>query len=286
MPFSIDSPGVNSWTGANVNRAPRISVLISSYNNARFVAKKLAEVSAQTLFNHAEFLFIETASPERERELFEPFCREHPNCRVIATDERRNLYEAWNLGWREARAPIVCYSNMDDAMHPRLLESVVREMEARPLDVCTTLIVKQPMDEEWNSWEPKRLAKLPLSTRFGPFTAWRNELRNALGEFDERFLAAGDKEFWSRIARAKLSVGLIPKILYLYTRNPGSLSLALRKTERWQKEKALLNEMKLTWPASLRWQVRTIRARRAVQPRFGIVPPGAQSSIAARTSAK
>jgi glycosyltransferase involved in cell wall biosynthesis len=256
----------------DVNRVPRISVLISSYNNARFVAKKLDEIRAQSSFNDAEFIFIETASPERERDQFEPFCREHPNCRVIATDDRRNLYQAWNLGWREARAPIICYSNMDDAMHPLLLERVVREMETKSIDVCTTLIAKQPMDEQWNSWEPKRVATLPLSTRFGPFAAWRNELRRTLGEFDERFIAAGDKEFWSRIARAKLSVGLVPEILYLYTRNPGSLSLALRKTERWQKEKALLEEMKLTWPASLRWQVRATRARRALQPRFGIVP--------------
>jgi len=91
-------------------------VLISSYNNARFVAKKLAEIKAQTWFARAEFLFLETGSPERERELFAPFCREHPNCRVLATAERKTLYQAWNLGWREARAPIVCYSNMDDAM--------------------------------------------------------------------------------------------------------------------------------------------------------------------------
>jgi len=40
--------------------------------------QKLAEIEAQTWFAHAEFLFIETASPERERELFTPFCRETP----------------------------------------------------------------------------------------------------------------------------------------------------------------------------------------------------------------
>ena len=109
--------------------SPRISVLISCYNNACFVAKKLAEIRAQTWFDRAEFLFIETASPGRERELFEPFCREHSNCRLLALDERKSLYEAWNIGWREARASIVCYSNMDDTMHPRLLELVVTAME-------------------------------------------------------------------------------------------------------------------------------------------------------------
>ncbi len=255
-----------------VSQTPRISVLLSCYNNARFVAKKLAEIRAQTLFSQAEFLFIETASPERERELFAPFCREFSNCRVIATDDRRTLYQAWNLGWAEARAPLVCYSNMDDAMHPLLLETVVAAMEARRLDVCSTLIAKQEMDAGWNDWDAARIVKLPLSTRLGPFAAWRRELRASLGGFDERFIAAADKEFWHRIARANLRVGLVPQILYLYTRNPASLSQDVRKSERWQKEKALLAETKPAWPAALRWRIRAIRAWRSLVPSFGFVP--------------
>lgn len=47
-----------------------ISVLISTYNNRGFVSKKIKEISAQTLFEHAEFIFIETASPEKERAYF------------------------------------------------------------------------------------------------------------------------------------------------------------------------------------------------------------------------
>jgi len=116
-----------------VTETPRISVLISSYNNARFVAKKLAEIEAQTWFAHAEFLFIETASPERERELFTPFCREHPNCRLVTSDERKVALSGVNLGWREARAPIVCYSNMDDAMHPRFARKSCYRNRARSL---------------------------------------------------------------------------------------------------------------------------------------------------------
>lgn len=247
-----------------MSETPRISVLISSYKNARFVAKKLAEVAAQTWFQKAEFLFIETGSPEREREGFAPFCREHPNCRVIATDERKSLYQAWNLGWREARAPIVCYSNMDDTMHPRLLEEVVTAMEREQWDAATVLIAKQPMDEQWNDWS--RANELPLSTRPGPFGAWRRELSARAGWFDERFIAAGDKEFWGRLASANLRVGLIPKVLYLYTRNPESLSLATRNSDGWQREKALLAETNPQWPVALRRRIRWIRIARALVP--------------------
>lgn len=252
--------------------APRISVLISTFNNARFVTKKTAELLRQSIFLQAEFLFLETGSPEREREVLGPFCAKHPNCRLVTTDDRRTLYQAWNLGWREARAPLICYSNMDDAMHPRLLERVAAKMEQEKLDVCTVLIGKQAMDEQWNDWSRARLRQLPLSTRAGAFTAWRSGLRSRIGEFDERFIAAGDKEFWHRITQAKLSIGLVPEILYLYTRNPQSLSMATRKSERWQKERALIEQMQLTWPSGLARQIRMIRLRRALQPSYGIVP--------------
>lgn len=120
--------------------APQISVLISTYNNRRFVAKKLAEIRRQTIFDRAEFLFIETGSPERERELIAPFCAEHPNCRLLTTEDRRTLYAAWNLGWDAARAPLLCYTNMDDAMHPALLEHLVKVMEEKPWDACPTAL--------------------------------------------------------------------------------------------------------------------------------------------------
>ena len=254
----------------SVTGTPRISVIISSYNNARFVAKKLAEIKAQTTFSECEFLFVETASPEKERELFAPFCRENSNCRVIATDERRSLYQAWNMGWRVARAPIVCYSNMDDAMHPRLLEQVWQSMERERWDACTVLIAKQSMDEQWNNWS--RVNRLSLSTRPGPFTAWRRELSERIGWFDERFAVAGDKEFWGRLVEGRVRIGLIPQVLYLYTRNPESLSLAARKSEQWQREKALLAEINPEWPPAIRRRIRWIRFARALMPsRYSVV---------------
>jgi glycosyltransferase involved in cell wall biosynthesis len=254
-----------------VSFAPRISVLISTFNNARFVPKKLTEIQQQTIFNEAEFLFLETGSPERERDLLAPFCGQHENCRTITTDDRRTLYQAWNLGWREAKAPIVCYSNMDDAMHPRLLERVTQAMDRDDADAGTVLIAKQPLDSQWNDWSPRRLRTLPLSTRAGPFTAWRNALRERLGDFDERFAAAADKEFWHRITKLGLRVVLVPEILYLYTRNPESLSVGVRKSDRWKEEQALAAEMDLTWPASLARQVRLARLRRYIQRSYGIV---------------
>ncbi|HEY0551530.1 MAG TPA: glycosyltransferase [Verrucomicrobiae bacterium] len=256
-----------------VTDAPRISVLISSYNNARFVEKKLAEIKAQTGFARAEFLFIETASPERERELFAPFCRQHPNCRLLATEERQTLYQAWNLGWREARAPILCYSNMDDTMHPRLLEEVVTAMEREKWDACSVLIAKQlASDPHLNDWSSNRLRRLKLNIRPGPFTAWRTELADSVRMFDGEFVAAGDLDFWSRLVSHKCRIGLVPKILYLYTKSAEQLSKSDRP--RRARDKVLLEgkPYQIGWHRGWRRRVFWLRYVARVFPNLFCLP--------------
>lgn len=204
---------------------PKISVIISTYNNARYVEKKLNEILRQTLFHEAEFLFIETASPERERDLLRPFCLEHENCRLLEFDERKSLYEAWNIGWEASRADLVCYSNMDDCMHPMLLEKMVGLFQKHPsTDICSPLIACQKEDDLRDCFDSSAMKGRKLSIRPGPFTAWRKEVDRKIGRFDEAFFAAGDKDFWARIHAQKLKIRIVWKALYLFTESPSQLS--------------------------------------------------------------
>lgn len=238
-----------------------ISVLISTYNDRDLVDKKLREIEAQTAFLRSEFIFVESASPGNERELLEPFCEQYENCRLITLEERIGLYQAWNLGWAAASAPLVCISNMDDAMHPELLERVLLDAQCRDWDVATVLIAKQSVDAEWNSWEVSRLRKLDLSMRPGAFFAWRNDLCDELGMFDEDLKIVGDKEFWARVGHLKLKVGLIPEVLYLYTKHSGQLSkrTEFRVRKLAEKQSCLKLGYRYDWPVSLRRRIRWIR---------------------------
>ena len=238
-----------------------ISVLISTYNDRDLVDKKLREIEAQTAFSRSEFIFVEPASPGNERELLEPFCEQYENCRLITLEERIGLYHAWNLGWKAASAPLVCISNMDDAMHPELLERVIAGMARNAWDVATVLIAKQVIDEDMNSWEHQRLRRLELSTRPGPFFAWRTELKDSFGMFDESLVLVGDKDFWSRVAAQGLNVGVLSKILYLYTKHPAQLSKRgefrqLKKSDRTSCEAKSYPHL---WPANYTRKVRWVR---------------------------
>ncbi|PXA03109.1 hypothetical protein DDZ13_13660 [Coraliomargarita sinensis] len=240
----------------------KLTVIISTYSDRELVSKKLDEITGQSAFDSCEFIFIDACSPEHEHELLQPFCSKHLNCRIIRSDERISLYQAWNIGWKEARAPYVCVSNMDDMMHPKLLETVIREVGMGSWDVLSVLIARQERDSNWNSWDQKRLSRLDLNTRPGAYFAWRKDLNSVLGMFDENLVLIGDKDFWARIRDHRLRIRLIPKLLYLYTKHEQQLS----KKEEFRHLKA--SERKLCsqkpypheWPRRFQWKARLCRS--------------------------
>ena len=248
------------------SRSYEISVLISTYNDRDLVDKKLREIEAQTAFSRSEFIFVEPASPGNERELLEPFCEQYQNCRLITLEERIGLYHAWNLGWAAASAPLVCISNMDDAMHPELLERVLLDAQCRDWDVATVLIAKQPQSLGLDSWDCQRLSKLSWSTRPGAFFTWRKELESSLGMFNEDLEIVGDKEFWARVGHLKLKIELIPEVLYLYTKHPAQLSkrAEFKAKKKAEKQRCLKLGYRYDWPVSLRHRMRWIRLKSCV----------------------
>ncbi len=245
---------------------PEISVIISTYNDRDLVGKKLREIVGQTAFERAEFIFVEPASPGKERDLLAPFCEQHDNCRLITFEERLGLYAAWNVGWEAARAPLVCVSNMDDTMHPCLLERVLQKLSLQKFDLYTVLIAKQGIDSQLNSFEPERLRQLDISLRPGPFFVWRRDLLADFGGFDARFEVIGDKDFWARGSARKLKVGLLPEILYLYTKHPDQLSKSAVFLAKRQADAALsaTKDYPHRWCAQLQRQIGRIRKLRRV----------------------
>lgn len=248
----------------------RISVLISTYDDAELVDRKLDEIRKQGIFDQAEFIFIETASPGNERQVLAPFCEAYANCKLLALDERKTLYEAWNLGWDSASAPIICYSNMDDCMHPNLLEEVAVAMANQHWDVCSVLIAKQSLaniDRE-DMWSIDYLKRLKLSHRPGPFTAWRASLRDTIGQFDGDYYGAGDKDFWARIQASDIRYGLVRKVLYLYSKSPRQLSKSTTGLERRKNDKILASRK----PYPLKWPYRNFPYYSLLQLQLRLFP--------------
>ncbi len=256
----------------SVNLKFKFSMVLSTFDHRDYVTRKLEQIKAQSIFDECEFIFIDAQSPGEERDLIHPETERYPNIRLLALEKRISLYAAWNLGWNEARAPYICYSNMDDVMHPMLLETVLAEMTVNGLDLCTVLSVCQPISEYLNNFDPKRLRHYPLTRRpGGPFTAWRKTLKEECGQFDERFFMVGDKEFWSRMIRLGVKWDLIPRILYLFTKDPSSLGKQSADDPRKASDNERINSSPhpIQWPKAMKRKVQVAALKRAL--RFGKV---------------
>ena len=240
---------------------PSISVIISTYDDRNLVEKKLREIKQQSSFDVVEFIFVETASPGKERELIKPFCEENPNCSLLALDERLNLYAAWNLGWEASSSPYVCISNMDDTMHPDLLSKVIKYMDNSQNDVASVLISKEPLGTNWNDLMLRRLRDCTISLRPGPFFVWKRKLREEIGMFDSGMTVAGDKDFWARAGHVGLKLGLLPELLYLYSKHSNQLSKSTAVESRKAEDMFLAQSKDYphVWPVQIQKKLRMER---------------------------
>lgn len=236
--------------------------MISTYNDAQYVEKKIKELVQQSIFSAVEFLFIETASPQGERTLIEPYTKKYSNIKLITKEERYSLYEAWNIGWESSSADLICYTNMDDALHPNCLELARDKMNACPeIDVCTVMIARQTKDSpgHHDSFEKKRLKKLKIERTPGPFSMWRKPLSEKMGMFSKEFRINGDNEFYSRAASHNVQVGIVPKVLYLFTMgNQNSLS-SMKGEMAEEHDYAAEKKIKLTWHPKLQQSIWILR---------------------------
>ena len=206
-----------------------VSAVISAYASERFMDGRLRDLLAQTLGDRLEIIVIDSGSPENEREIVETYAARHSNIVYLRTDERETVYQAWNRGIRMARGRFITNANTDDRLRPDALEMLAGVLELQPEcavvygDFHITGCENQTFGEHVRtgySVKPDFDAAIMLSgCHMGPQPMWRRSLHEELGYFDEDLKAAGDYEFWCRVATCHEMLHL-PEFLGVYLHNP------------------------------------------------------------------
>jgi glycosyltransferase involved in cell wall biosynthesis len=207
-----------------------LSALVSVYNAERFLRGCLDDLLQQTIARDLEIIVIDAASPQREAEIVREYA--HPNLVYLRAPRREPLYASWNRGIRAARGTYLTTANADDRHRRDGLERLVEVLERDRgaafsyADVAVTLRENATFDDlrpfvfyRWPDFDRRRLFRAAF---IGPQPVWRRALHERYGFFDESFVAAGDYEFWLRLAAAERFVH-IAEPLGLYLASPGSI---------------------------------------------------------------
>src|SRR5258705_216615 len=113
------------------HREPNVSVVIPSYNHARFVEKCLRSVIDQKLAP-AELIVIDDGSIDDSPAIVERVLKECPVPCELIVRKHKGLCATLNEGLDNTRGKYFAYLGSDDVWLPAFLKERVRLLESRP----------------------------------------------------------------------------------------------------------------------------------------------------------
>ncbi|HVS53446.1 MAG TPA: glycosyltransferase [Opitutaceae bacterium] len=194
---------------------PKVSVLLPTYNYARFLPEAIESVLAQD-FTDFELLISDDASRDDSAAVIRRFAARDPRIRVRIYSENIGMVANWNACLRQARGDYIKFIFGDDCfMRPDALGRMVAQLDATPEAVLvasarTILDAHSRVVTIWNDWrapgfhrgaevirrclrEDRNLIGEPSAVLFRRAAAQRG--------FDPQFRQVVDLDMWLHLLR-------------------------------------------------------------------------------------
>lgn len=182
---------------------PLVTVVIPTYNSAKYIRDSLGSVLAQT-YPNIEIIVMDGASKDGTAEIARELA---PNAIVISEPDRGQTH-AINKGWAMAKGDIITWLCADDGYYPDTVATAVAYFNAHP-DAMWVYGVIDYLDEQGQpspvrvpdrNWNYQRLLvrgiNIPQASTF-----LRRSLVEQKGPLNETLHYAMDYEYWLRLGR-------------------------------------------------------------------------------------
>jgi Glycosyl transferase family 2 len=113
-----------------VSVLPRVSVIMPTFKQARFVRRAIGSLLTQSLTDW-ELLVVDDGSPDATQDILAPFL-EDPRIRSIRFATNEGLGRALNAGLDASRGDLVAYLPSDDVWYEEHLASMVHVFDQQP----------------------------------------------------------------------------------------------------------------------------------------------------------
>lgn len=186
---------------------PLVSVVIPSFNSARYLADAVKSVAAQT-YSAVECIVIDDGSTDHTSALLKELSALYPG---LKTSRKTNggMSSARNMGLRLCTGELVSFLDADDLLLPDKLERQVAFLNAHPevgfvygdyivvtedLQTLALFTAEMPRDLD-------PLDALCYRNWFSPLVPLiRRSITDVVGGFDEELNSAEDWDYWVRCA--------------------------------------------------------------------------------------
>jgi len=211
---------------------PRVSVIMPTFNCARFLPRALESVFAQT-FTDYEVIVADDGSTDDTREVLAPYSGKI----TYLFQPNRGPSSARNLALSKASGEFIAYLDADDMWYPHKLERQVAFLDAHReygllhsdasfVDESDRILFHAYFRER-----PRTVARgsclmqlLRKNSIHMPTVLEKRECVERVGRFDERLRNGEDYLHWILVAMEGVTFAYIDEPLALYRKTTGSLS--------------------------------------------------------------
>jgi glycosyltransferase involved in cell wall biosynthesis len=185
-----------------------VSVIIPTYNRARFIREAIESVFGQS-FSDFELIVVDDGSKDETAKIVGALVDSRLN---FIRQENRGRSAARNRAIALARGRYVAFLDSDDMYLPDKLAQQVDYMDSHPEDgmiytsaMCIDDDGKPLNSQRYDAWASgdiyKQVAFFQPVTITLPTVMVRREVLNVVGEFDEAMDRFEDTDLWRRIAK-------------------------------------------------------------------------------------
>jgi glycosyltransferase involved in cell wall biosynthesis len=185
----------------------KVSVIILTYNRARYLRRAVRSVLSQT-YQDFEVVVVDDASTDETPEVVRGF--QDPRIRYFRHDTNRGESGSRNTGIQYSVGEYVAFLDDDDAWLPQKLAMQVKLLDTSPIEVGAVYTsffeIEADTEKVLGSWIAQKrgnvLRELTQQNWIGvPSTVvLRRRCFDSVGLFDEQIVFGPDYDMWIRIA--------------------------------------------------------------------------------------
>ncbi len=234
---------------------PRVSIVLPTYNGARYLDQAVQSCLGQ-LLRQWELIVVDDASTDETPLKIRSYVELDARVRSIHHTVRRRLPAALNTGFACARGRYFTWTSDDNCYRPEALAAMAEFLDANP-DTAMVYADFSKIDDAGREVGVVQVGKpADLITRncVGSCFLYRKEVHSRLGSYREDTYLAEDYEYWLRVS-AHFRMRRLPRNLYCHRLHDHSLTAQHQHDVYCAADRALERHL-----AGLPWASREMKA--------------------------
>jgi glycosyltransferase involved in cell wall biosynthesis len=182
--------------------APLVSIVLPTYNGARYLDDSVRSCLAQTHTNW-QLIIVDDCSTDDTPLRIAQYISADSRIQSVRHETNRKLPAALNTGFRVARGDFLTWTSDDNYYLPEALQSMLTFLESHP--EAGMVYTDWTMVEE-NDGSAQRMVvgdpnDLIIENRIGPCFLYRRQVKEVIGSYAEDLFLAEDYDYWLRVSR-------------------------------------------------------------------------------------